>query len=426
MSSQLAGALARPVYITYIAHYTGGGSAVSLRTLLQALDRSQFVPALIVHRVKDPVLVTGLEELGIPVTSLVAPRSEASAARESRISLAGRLGQAGSQTWLRDVYRSMRAVRDASVTDVRWLPGLVRLLQGQRPDLIHCNNGLTRHRLDLLVCAKFGIPAVCHVRDFETLTGLERLAARSTRRFIYVSQAVADCYTRQGVPAEQGVVIPNAVTLEAIEPPDPGQRAEFGWGCEHFVAANVGRLVPWKGQDVFLRAVACLMPRIPHLRALVIGGADDNPSSRVFADDLYRLSHSLGIEDRVVFTGHRRDATRLMGMADVVVHTATKPEPFGRVVIEAMATGRPIVATQAGGVLDVVQHEKTGLLVPPQDVAALAEALERLVTSPVWAARLGEHGRQYVATQFTAAQHAAQVMDVYRQCLPVAGVLCAS
>jgi glycosyltransferase involved in cell wall biosynthesis len=402
--------------VCYLAHYTGGGSAISLRTLLEHLDRERYVPAVIFHRGKNPSLVAVLEALDIPVVCLVPP-SSADTPSWRGVNLTARLGKRGVRGRVLGVYRAIGAVGHALRRDARWIPPMTRHLRELRPHIVHCNNGLRSHRLDLLLCAVLGIPVVCHVRNFETLTLLERLIASTVWRFIYISNAVAAHCHQQGIPPWQGVVIHNAVSKETFAQPDPLPRAEFGWGPEHFVVANVGRLVRWKGQDVFLQALAQLAPRMPHLRVLVVGGADDNPKSQAFADELHHLVHTLDIADRVTFTGRRPDVARLMAAADVVVHSAVTPEPFGRVVIEAMAAGRPVIASAAGGVLDVVEPEVVGLLVPPGDADALAAALGRLAANPTFAAQLAEAGQRHVAAHFSAAHHVAQVTALYRSCL---------
>jgi glycosyltransferase involved in cell wall biosynthesis len=104
---------------------------------------------------------------------------------------------------------------------------------------------------------------------------------------------------------------------------------------------------------------------------------------------------------------------RLLGICDVAVHSATEPEPFGRVVIEAMAAGVPIVATRGGGVLDIVEDGINGLLVPPADPAALADAIVSLATDRVRAQGLAQTGQRQVRERFTIQQQAAAIQDVY-------------
>jgi glycosyltransferase involved in cell wall biosynthesis len=404
------------VRVTYLARYTAGGSALSLQTLLETLDRDQYDADILLHGLRDPAFTKAMETLRIPVASLL-PRWHAPAPVPIKLNVTARLGTHGVRGRLLRAYRTLRALEGALRLDLRWQPALARELRRRRPALVHCNNGLRAHRLDLLVCAALRIPVVCHVRNLEPLTAVEHLAARYVWRFVYISRAVADNYQRQGIAPRRGLVIPNAVPAAAFGPLDPASREALGCGPDDFVVVNVGRLVRWKGQDVFLRAVAQARGRVPRLRAVIVGAADDDDRSRAFADELQRLATELGIAERVTFTGHRVDAPRVMSAADVVVHSAVSPEPFGRVIIEALAAGRPVVATRAGGVLDILDHGVTGLLVPPNDVGELAQALERLAADAGLRARLAAAGRQHAAAHYSAAGQRALVAGLYQACL---------
>lgn len=101
----------------------------------------------------------------------------------------------------------------------------------------------------------------------------------------------------------------------------------------------------------------------------------------------------------------------------MVVHSASEPEPFGRVIVEAMMAGRPLVATAAGGVLEIVEDQETGLLAPPKDAAAMANAITYLLQNPAVAAQVGAAARQRAAVRFTVEQHVRQVEAVYEEVL---------
>jgi glycosyltransferase involved in cell wall biosynthesis len=153
----------------------------------------------------------------------------------------------------------------------------------------------------------------------------------------------------------------------------------------------VGRLNRWKGQDVLVKALALLRDQGRYLRCRLVGGA--------FATDgdveasLVDLIEGLGLREQVQLMGDVADASVFMATADIAVVPSKIAEPFGKVVIEAMALGRPVVATAAGGPLEVIGNGKDGLLVPPDDEVALAAALSRLLDNPSWARSLGEAAR---------------------------------
>lgn len=152
------------------------------------------------------------------------------------------------------------------------------------------------------------------------------------------------------------------------------------------VVGIVGRLQPWKGQEVFLRAAAIVAERHGDLHFLVVGGAilgweGDYP------ERLEALAEELGIAGRVHFTGHRDDVYPYFDAMDVVVN-ASFGEPFGLVIVEAMALGKPVIATASGGPLDIIEDGVSGLLVAPGDHRQLADAIERVLTEPGLAAGL--------------------------------------
>ncbi len=149
-----------------------------------------------------------------------------------------------------------------------------------------------------------------------------------------------------------------------------------------------GRIAPWKGQHVFLEALA----RLDGVHGVVVGEAlfGEEDDARM----LPALAKELGLRDRLRFLGFQEDVRPWMGACDVVVHTSTAPEPFGRVIAEAMLLERPVVATRGGGVEELVEHGVTGLLVPPGDAQALAGAVRHVLSHPQEAAALARRARR--------------------------------
>lgn len=174
----------------------------------------------------------------------------------------------------------------------------------------------------------------------------------------------------------------------------------------------VGRLQPWKGQREFLRAAALLAARFPEAHFAIVGGAilgweGDYPG------ELRRLAADLGLADRVTFTGHTSEVARWMAASDVVVN-ASQPEPFGLVVVEAMAAGCAVVAVDAGGPRDIIEHDHNGLLCPSRKPEDLAEALTRLLDDAGLRGELGRHGRTRVEDCFSLHAMAVSFAAIIR------------
>jgi glycosyltransferase involved in cell wall biosynthesis len=177
---------------------------------------------------------------------------------------------------------------------------------------------------------------------------------------------------------------------------------------KRFVIGLFSRLTPWKGQHILLEALAFLPD---HFCALVVGDA-------LFSEDkdyvscLYKQTESLGLKERVCFLGFREDVWELMACCDVLVHCSVLAEPFGRVVVEGMATGKPMVAVNAGGVPEIIDDQRTGLLVPSGDASALANAVQKLESDPVWARKLGEAGQKSVISRFNLQETALRMDQI--------------
>ena len=171
----------------------------------------------------------------------------------------------------------------------------------------------------------------------------------------------------------------------------------------------------WKGQHIFIEATALVRNRFPEARFQIIGAPLFGEHE--YEKALRRQVAELGVGDRVAFLGFREDVPALLAQADIVVHASTLGEPFGQVVIEGMAAGKPIVATNGGALPEIVLPGETGLLVPMGDAPTLAVAIESLLANPSWGAALGAAGRRRVHERFTIAQTAGKMERIYEHLL---------
>jgi len=287
---------------------------------------------------------------------------------------------------------------------------LAAAIRGQGVDIVHGN--VMRASFYAALAARLsGRPFIWHVRDIHPPAEgwYTRLMCRLAARSIAISQAVA---TPLPCPAKVTVVY-NGVDLEEYPPGLDGAavRAELGVPADAPVAGIVGRLRPWKGQERFLRAAAMVAPQLPEARFLVVGRAIF-AGGEAYEMRLRQLTVELGLAERVIFTGYREDMARLLSALDVLVHCADA-EPFGRVLIEAMAARRPVVAFADGAVPEIVVDGETGLLAPPGDEQALAAAMIELLRHRERARRLGAAGRRRVERYFAAAQTARAIETIY-------------
>lgn len=362
-----------------------GGAERSLVELVRALDRRLFDPVVAIPG--PGPLHTMLASAGVEVFQLPSARFQ-----RTRCPL--RLAGMGAR-W--------------AVASVK----LARLARRLGADLIH-SNGTTAHLIGGPAAALIHVPCVWHVRDLHKLGCLPRLLAPFTQGVVFVSNAV-----RQSVrlPADAPAIartIPNAIDADAFErSAQPGalrRELDLAPGCPLVLMA--AQMVPWKGHETFIRAVALLKERRPGLAA-AIAGADPYGEQEQYARSLHEVVRELGLERTVHFLGHRDDVASLMADSDVVV-VPSHGEPFGRVALEAMAVGRPVVGTEGGGLSEVVADGETGLIVPQGDPVAMAAAVEGILGNPEMSRSMCEAGRLHVRERFAVADHAREIERLYR------------
>jgi glycosyltransferase involved in cell wall biosynthesis len=173
----------------------------------------------------------------------------------------------------------------------------------------------------------------------------------------------------------------------------------------------IGRISPWKGQHIFIQAAGLIRNEFPDVRFQIIGAPLF--SEFEYESELKRLTADLQLERQVEFTGFVRDVQGAIEELQIVVHASTVGEPFGQVVIEGMAAGRPVIATNGGGVPEIVVDQVTGLLVPMNDARALADAMASLLRNPGKGRAMGARGRRRVEDLFTIERSAKAVEQVY-------------
>jgi glycosyltransferase involved in cell wall biosynthesis len=213
------------------------------------------------------------------------------------------------------------------------------------------------------------------------------------------SQATAEAYKSAGGKNRRIRVIHNG-----LKPFDLGLGSstrstgtQCGTKAGNFpVVGLFGRITPWKGQHVFIKALV----ELPGVRGLIVGDALFTREDRSYGQQLRELAAQLRIADRVHFIGFCPDILPLLLSVDVVAHCSTSPEPFGRVIVEAMLAGRPVIATRAGGAMEIVADNQTGLLVEPGDSRALAAAIQRLLENREFALEMGRAAKRDAEQRF--------------------------
>ncbi|MBI4726216.1 glycosyltransferase family 4 protein [candidate division TA06 bacterium] len=367
-----------------------GGAEQSLLSILPAL-KPPIAPVLLV--LPDSILVKKARELKIRFRTInLSPRLASLPQARLAKNIFNPL------LW-RDISRTKRALADA--------------VQKEKADLVYANT--LKSVILLGLCSKkIPQPQVWHIRDI--VSGLPavllwRVGRISSPKVIAVSRVAA------GQPALKfsataPTVIHNGIDQEKWifdsrqQKPDE-VKARLGIKPGESLIGVFGQLSAWKGQEHAIQALAHLKRRGFLCKLLLAGDAIF--AGQGYPEKLKSLAGSLNISEDVIFSGWLENAAPYMMAADIIVHTPVKPEPFGRVLIEAMALGKPVVAIKNGGIPEIIDHGRSGLLLESHQ--ELPFVLERLLCQPAQAKALGDEARRQVELRFKLSDTVSRVSD---------------
>jgi glycosyltransferase involved in cell wall biosynthesis len=322
---------------------------------------------------------------------------------------------------LRRRYFSLRGAPRFAGHLLRGTRGVMTVARAQQAALIHSNTSAVWG--GALAASRLHLPHIWHVHELVTDPKLVRrlmtwMVDRYSTHVAAISEAVA-AHLLADAPGLAGriSVIYDAVDADRFSPEISGESLRRAWGAgpQDVLVGVVGRISAWKGQDFFLRAFADAARRLPNLKGVIVGDVAPGEDWRKGA--LQALSEELGVADRIIWAGYLDDAPQVMAALDILALPSIRPEPFGMVVIEAMASGKPVAATAHGGPLESVLDGETGLLVSPRDPGEMAAALVRLAENPGLRAAFGASGRRRAVDVFGFQQHVRAFQDLYQRLL---------
>lgn len=393
-----------------------GGSLVSLYHLASQLDRAQYQPVVVLSEQNPCDRFTAA---GIPLVRVRTPQWQPQPASAVTRAQASRLGETMRGGRLAGPWHFAGDLRRYRNDALPLVGPILAVIERYRPAIVHLNDNLSLSRPGALAAWRAGRPAICHSRSFDPPVALDRwLLAPRLAGLIYISQAVA---AQQSVALRarcQSRVIPNAVDLAEFAAKGDGRavRAELGVPPEAPLVGALGRITAWKGQHILIEALAQVSRQHPAIHGVIVG-APDQSDGQEYAQSLRQQARQSGLAERLHFSGPRRDVPQVLAALDILVHSAVQPEPFGRVIIEGMAARRPVIASAAGGAVEIIRDGETGLLTPPGDAAALAAALDRLLRDRDERTRLAAAGRRLVEARYQIGTQVAAVQNFYDELL---------
>jgi glycosyltransferase involved in cell wall biosynthesis len=373
-----------------------GGTLAVARNLLKHLDPGR-VDASLVSACSDGFVSSGFA--GKAQVRLLAPRVDYVTLQNWKLAIRRRFRSAALCRGL-----ELTAMATEFLANLPYLLRLTHLYREMRVDVVHANN----YTMEPLWAARLlGIPIVYHLHGLvpSAMDGSGRRNFRHVKAFVSISRAVTESALRAGIERTRIHDIPNFVERipEGSPPPLPAEPA----------IGIFGRVTQWKGQKEFLQAALRLLQRFPQLKVYVVGDASDGDPK--YFDECRQIAQSSPFARRIDFTGRVTEVAEYYRKCTVVVHASTSPEPFGMVLIEAMAEARPVVASTLGATTEIIADGVDGYLVNPKDPEAMAARIATLLENPPLAAAMGLKGREKVLAHYNPTKSVRRFERLYSE-----------
>jgi glycosyltransferase involved in cell wall biosynthesis len=376
--------------------------------------RGFFMPRLLIL-CEYPTLLGGERSMLSTLPAVLAAGFEVHVAAPPGGPLAAAIGESGATNadWTTAGERGVRRPLDELRAD------LLKLIRRIEPDLVHANS-LSMARIAGPVAVSAGVPSIGHLRDIIKVSEQVVVDLNCHTRLIAVSQATRDYHVAQGLDAAKCIAIHNGVDMDAFRPrPATGYlHRELRLPPRARLIATIGQIGLRKATDVVLAAAFQIADRLPDVHWLIVGErTSEKDESIEFERQLHDTAAKPPLVGRVHFLGQRDDAATLLKECSILVHAA-RQEPLSRVLLEAAASGVPVVATGVGGTREIFPTEADGgLLVPADNHDALAQAIVALCNNDNRRMTLGHAGRRRAETAFDVRAAAARLLDEYQSLL---------
>jgi glycosyltransferase involved in cell wall biosynthesis len=362
-----------------------GGAAISLQTYLKA--HSPWINPLIITGREDGDYVC-YKDLGAWETVMLSNNF--------------------NRTYNSIVSKSLASVADNLFNILPAALKFAHLFLKYKVDLVYLNNDLYSNIAAVLGSYLVRKPIILHMRGFCESSYSSRWVAKKLTHLAYISEAIKQNALEFDMSEQHMTWIPEGIDVNYFAQGNATQiKHSLAIKPDSLVITLMGGLVGWKGQDVLIAAAPSILNRYPNAVFLLVGSAYGH--FNIIESELLGLIKELNLKNKVLILGKRNDIADILAASDVVVHASTLPEPFGRTVIEGMAAGKPVIAANEGGPLDIITDGIDGLLIAPRNPELLAATICRLLDNPGLRKQLGTAAIQSVQ-KFTIANH-VQVVE---------------
>ncbi|MCW8934266.1 MAG: glycosyltransferase family 4 protein [Gammaproteobacteria bacterium] len=384
---------------------TIGGSFFSLLFLVQNIDKSKYNPVVVFY--SENSLIPKYRESGIETIVITLPKPvhfrkiSSSNPVFKLLNLFISIVQSGVNFFKFFIFQSFR---------------YAYFLKKRNISLVHLNNSIIRNHDWMMASWITGIKCITHERGINTrYSKLSRFFAKKLKAVVSISNAVRENMLDKGLNTLNYVTIYNGLDPDQIHTEGRSVELanEFGLKKSNQVIGVVGNIKEWKGQESVIRATKIIKEKYPDIKCLIVG--DISKNDEYYANKLYRLVEEFDLSENVIFTGYQNNVANFLELMDVVIHSSIHPEPFGRVILEAMAMRKPIVGTRYGAIPEIIVEGQTGFMFTPDDENDLANGVLKCLNDPELAEKLGQQGYDRLVSNFHIKFNVSKTEQLYKE-----------
>ncbi len=378
----------------YIKGVSDGGSDYSLFTHLLNLKSNEFEHIVIVRN--NSPLVKKVSELGFktiyfPTKNVLIPNFNKSNAANVDV-------KTKKESELKKFLRTVKLIINALPEAFK----LRKIIKDNNIDLLHLNHNLNGDRPGIVAGILTRKKIISHNRGLHKPIQVDLLLSKFVSKIICISNYVKKEYVSNGIASEKCITIYNGVDIETFN----STYSDF----KNPIIGCVGRLEEWKGQQVLINAIPDIVKVIPNVKVQFLGSGSNN-------EKLIELVKKLNIQNSVEFLGSVTNVSNYIKKFTIAVHTSIEPEPFGRVIIEAMAMNKPVISTNIGGPKEIIENNVDGFLIEPNNPKALSDKILDLLSNKILIDKIGKNARKKVVSSFDSKITSNNIESVYKEFL---------
>lgn len=384
---------------------TVGGSFFSLLYLVSGLNKDLYNPIVVFH--KKHSLLPKYTEAGIKTIILEKPSPLVFKAPKSKV-----LNLAF--VMLKPFQKIINFIKFFPLTAIQY----AKLMKSYNIDLVHLNNSIVRNHDWILASKLIGIKCVTHERGINrSYSRMSKYFAPKLNAIVCISNAVKSALINNGIKPDNITTIYNAIDPEIIKVTEDSENILnlHKTSKDKLIIGVVGNIKEWKGQETMIRALPAVLDKYPNIVCFFVG--DTSIDDQYYKDRLLHLINKNNLQDNVIFTGYTENVANYLNIMQIVIHTSISPEPFGRVLIEAMSMKKPLIGTRAGAVTEIIDEGVSGYTYEPGNYQDLSDRVLDILDNKELADSMSHKGYDLVHEKFNIKTNISSTQDLYQNIL---------